>query len=267
MRQILIPIVVIMTAFMITSSGCGGSGSSSGGGGDTHSTNGSLSASMTILGGQRPYGSTGITPGSTLDVQLQDHNGNLHTITSVYSPDSMTFISNTYCTVIRAGSVLLSGTYTSKTAKYINADENLSSTIPLTATGALAKDTIIPSDGTIILPISAIGSYSFPNGISVTFNTGTNNYSVQNNTLSFTATIPAIGKTVANAGQMIFTDTGTVSPQGAMHLNFASTDGLSGVIIQTPSSMNAISPVSLEGKAAGTTTAMTSAAVYYDLED
>jgi hypothetical protein len=137
-------IAAIGAALVMGSTGCGGGGggsSSPGGGGTTG--NGSLSASMTLLGGV--LASTAAA-GTTTNVQLADGNGNLHTINSVYSPDNLNTQNDQaiYWTVIRAGSSLLSGHYTSTTAKYVDANENFSSTIPLTSSGTVAKDTIVP---------------------------------------------------------------------------------------------------------------------------
>lgn len=205
--------------------------------------------------------------GATVNLQLADSKGNLSSVGTVYSPDSLTDTSIGSCTVIRAGSSLLSGKYTSTSAKYINPDENFSSTIPLTSSGTIAKDTVIPDDGEIILPISSIGGYSFPNGVTVTLNTGANDYSVQNNTLAFTMTVPSPGQNNPNAGQMTFTDSGTVSPLANMALYFASQDGQSLLQAGPLNQANTSSPVALSAYAYGTGTVFPSASVNYYLQD
>jgi len=254
----------IAAALVIGTAGCGGGG---GGGGSSHggggggTGGGALSASMTLLGGLLE---STAAAGSTTNVQLADRNQQLHTINSVYSPDVLNSQSYAYCTVIRAGSNLMSGHYTSTSAKYINATENFSATIPLTASGTFAKDTIIPGNGTIVLPIGTIGAYSFPNGITVTLDSGANDFAVQNNTLRFSVNILSSRQI---KGQLIFTDTGTVSPQATMSLNFSSQDGQSGLQLDPPSPTNSLSPVSLAGVALGSVTVLPNTYLFYDLEE
>lgn len=69
------------------------------------------------------------------------------------------------------------------------------------------------------------------------------------------------------SGQMIFTDSGTVSPQANMSLLFPSADGLSGVQIAPVNNDNSTSPVVLAGYANGSSTVFTNASISYDLED
>lgn len=258
-------IAAIGAALVMGSAGCGGGGGSSSPSGGSPTGGGALSASMTLLGGV--LASTAAA-GTTTNVQLADVNSNIHTINSVYSPDNLNTQNDQaiYWTVIRAGSSLLSGHYTSTTAKYVNATENFSSTIPLTASGTIAKDTIVPDfQGAIVLPIDKVGNYSFPNGVSVTFSSGSNHFSVQNNTLSFTANIPPTGKNVSDAGQMSFTDTGTVSPFANMTLTCTSADDQSGFNFSPAT--NTTSPVDLIGEAVGSSTVMTNASALYVIQE
>lgn len=247
-------------ALLIGLTGCGsGSGSSSpGGGGTTPPPTGggsaSLGANFTVLGGVLEAATTA---GATQDIEVADNNSQYtHTVTSVYSPEAFPLEASVI--VVKAGSILFSGHYTSTTATLIGYD-NTTAPIPLTSTGAFAHDTLI-GGGSIHLPIDKIGNLSFPNGITVSVSaTDTNaGFQFHNLTLSATVPIPSAAKT---DGQMMFDGTGV--PSNIFALDFYS-DSTHDLIL---GSGDGNSPQPITGRADGTNTTYPNAFVEYVYSD
>jgi hypothetical protein len=140
-------------ALALFASSCGGLGGGSG----EDSMN--LSAHMTVVGGILM---SAVTNPGVQSIVLENPSGNPLSLTALVP---RTISAGTSVTVIKAGSILCSGQYTSNGFGYaIFGGGGGGWPSSLTSTGALAQDTVIVTNDTIILPINTIGGFAFNGG-------------------------------------------------------------------------------------------------------
>ena len=208
-------ILVVMPAALFGCGGAGGGGSSSSAGG----ANASFSGQFTVTGGNLVASTTA---GATQTVQVTDSQGNTFTFPSVFSPDTLNILNTGQVTIIKAGSKLFAGHYTSQTATYIDTGDGITTPVPLTSTGAIAHDMVVSINGEIQLPIDTVGSFSFPNGIQIGLSTLFN--VVQNATISASgsATLSPSGSAGTDVSTTL-TFNGGGSPLGTFQFMFQGT--------------------------------------------
>jgi hypothetical protein len=233
----------VFLALTLLSSGCGGGSGSAGGGNGTAT----FSAGFTMTGGHL----VNPTVPGIQDIQVTDVNGTPFTIASVLSPDSI--IAGVPVAVIRAGSNLLTGHYTSTTAIYINPVNGNTTPFTINASGTIAHDLVVPPGGIIVLPIDTVGSFSFPNGIRVQIPAVIGHVANVNLSLSGSANL---NNEIAST---TLTFNGTGFPTGYASITF--TDGTDGVFINP--SNGGLSPFTWQGATLGTTTSYPTAQVTY----
>jgi len=160
-----------------------------------------FSGQVSITGGNLVADETGSPKPKT--IQVKDINGTTETVANVVVLDNLT--AGESVTVVKAGSNLFTGNYTSTTAQYANFSGTIISSVSLTPAHALANNVLIPCDGRsgIVLPVDSIGQYSFPNGIKAIFNT---QFQLGNPDVTLTATgICHFGKPIAGGGSNSYT--------------------------------------------------------------
>lgn len=237
--------LVGVIVFGVMIGGCGGgSGSSSGGGGN--GTSASFSSSFTVSGGNLIDPTT---PGIQ-DIQVTDVNGTQFTVASVLSPDSI--VAGASVVVIRSGSKLLAGHYTSTAATYINPVNGNQTPLTLNVSGTISHDLVVPPGGIIILPIDRIGSFTFPNGVRV-------------QAAAFIGHVANVNLSLAGSANLndgnastTFTFGGAGSPTGAAGIDFLG----SGSVSVQPGGQGS-SPFTANGTATGTSTDFPTAQVTY----
>ena len=270
---------VIGAAFGIGLIGCGGGGGGSSSPDSTGSTTGNTTGNTTgsttgtttsgtgggstfsghvmITGGDLDFSNT-TTAGATQDVKVDDAHGNVFTFHSVFSPGT---IIGGNVVIVKAGSNLFSGTYTSTTATYAPASSPSSTVpIPLTSAHLLAEDVVIPINGTITVPVSSAGGFTFAHGVQVSFNAAFD--TVQTDTLSMTGTVTPSAGTVSTT----LTFDGAGSPIGETLIN-CDFGASTGTIFMTSIGDGGPSPFTVNGNYVGPGKSFQTATVDYFYQD
>ncbi len=212
----------IAVALALMLSGCGGEGGtfvpSGGTGGTTAFT---LGASVKMNGGQLQTGTAPPMTSGTYTFALRDNSGNTTTFPGVYLAVPSTF--TTY-NIMRAGSKLFDGTYSSQVA-IVHDQAGHQGTISLNPDGTLAEDVATTLGQQIVLPVVSDGPLQFQGGITVS-----PNITVSNNTQDVLVTLTTAQATLQSgsfAGALSLSGGGTPNTfakveldcQGASSLN------------------------------------------------
>jgi hypothetical protein len=197
--------------------GCGGSGGVLNNGTTTTVGGGTtfvMSSSIKINGGQLLTGTTPPTAAGVYTFVLKDNVGDTTTFSNVLLPLPST---STIYNIIRAGSKLFSGAYSSQTAT-IHDQAGNQGTIPLNSDGTLAQDIATSLGQLIVLPISSDGTLTFQGGVTVS-----PNIIVSNNTQDIALTYSSTPSSLALGtigGTLSFSGGGTSGTYAKVGINF-----------------------------------------------
>jgi len=117
-------------------------------------------------------------------------------------------------TIIRAGSQLFAGTYSSKTAQCVNQQTGVQASVPLNSDGTLAQDTAFDTHSYLLLPVTASGGLTFTNGVQAVVNASL----IANNAKDVTLTFKT-PSTAVPSGSAENNIAGTLSFSGGETLN------------------------------------------------
>lgn len=221
-----IPLIIcgLLLALIVTACGGGGSVSTTGTTATTSTTSGggafTLSGNMVVNGGQL-LSASAVTAGTQTIVLVDTRNHNA-TFTNVLLPLPISGFS--YVTVVRAGSKLFGGTYTSRTAQCLDRHTGIQGTLPLNADGTLAQDIAIDEQASIIvLPVSSDGALTFSNGVRVSFfvsSLADNTHDVTLTANTSATNIPAGNNQNNITGTVSFSGGGTANTTGQVNYSF-----------------------------------------------